>query len=223
MTPRLLDAPFAYAPPRAPYLSVIHRDRDLLVLSKPSGLLSSPGKDPALADCLEARAQAVFPQALRVHRLDHPTSGVLVMALNRRAQRLLGWQFERRLARKRYVARVGGRLPGEAGRVDAPLMTDWPNRPLQKIDPAGREAVTDWAVIAEEDGATRVALTPLTGRSHQLRVHMASLGAPILGDPFYGCAEARAAAPRLHLHAETLTLRHPADGREVTFRDPCPF
>jgi tRNA pseudouridine32 synthase/23S rRNA pseudouridine746 synthase len=223
MSARLLDAPLAYAPPRAPFLTILHRDADLLALSKPSGLLSSPGKDPALADCLEARAQAVFPQALRVHRLDHPTSGVLVMALNRRAQRLLGWQFERRLASKRYVARVWGRPPGAAGRVDAPLMTDWPNRPLQRIDPAGREAVTEWETLAAEDGATRVALRPLTGRSHQLRVHMASLGCPILGDPFYACPDARAAAPRLQLHAEALTIRHPADGREITFVDPCPF
>jgi tRNA pseudouridine32 synthase/23S rRNA pseudouridine746 synthase len=215
--------PLVYAPPAEPRLTVIHADARLLILSKPSGLLTVPGKGPDLADCLEARARAAYPGALTVHRLDLQTSGLVVMARDPLAQRILSGQFAKRLVRKTYVARVAGRPP-ESGRIDAPLAADWPNRPRQRIDrDRGRAAVTDWTTIGVEPGATRLRLAPITGRSHQLRVHLASLGHPILGDPLYGTAETRAAAERLQLHAESLAFRHPADGRAVAFADPCPF
>jgi tRNA pseudouridine32 synthase/23S rRNA pseudouridine746 synthase len=211
-----------YDPPRDP-LRVLHRDDELLVLDKPAGLLSVPGKGEHLADCLLTRAQAEFPQALLVHRLDRDTSGVMVFAMNPQAQRHLGLQFERRHTKKSYVARVWGHVAGKSGTVDLPLIVDWPNRPLQKVDfENGRPAVTDWKVMRHEGPTTRLRLTPHTGRSHQLRVHMKEIGHPILGDPFYAEGEARD-APRLMLHAERLRLRHPDGGEVVTFVSKCPF
>jgi len=216
-------APFPYTPPMEP-LTILHRDDDILVLSKPGGLLTVPGKPAEHGDCLERRARAADPAALLVHRLDRDTSGVIVMARNRQAQRHLGLQFERRMTRKTYIARVWGQVMGESGRVDAPIACDWPNRPKQMIDNEnGRPAETEWQVMARETMATRMMLRPLTGRSHQLRVHMASLGHPVLGDNFYAHEEALRAAGRLQLHALELTIRHPADGRFCTFRDACPF
>jgi tRNA pseudouridine32 synthase/23S rRNA pseudouridine746 synthase len=223
----LPDAP--YAPPENPRLSVLHHDDDILVLAKPSGLLSVPGKSADLADCLERRAVERFPTATMVHRLDRDTSGVQVLALNAKAHRHLGLQFERRKVRKAYVARVWGHVAADAGRIDLPLVCDWPNRPKQMVDHEhGRPAQTDWQVVERgetPDGmpVTRLALTPLTGRSHQLRVHLLSLGHPILGDRLYAHDAAFAAADRLQLHAASLTLHHPADGRICTFEDPCLF
>jgi tRNA pseudouridine32 synthase/23S rRNA pseudouridine746 synthase len=209
-------------PPQEP-LRILHRDAQLLVLDKPAGLLSVPGKGDHLADCLLARAQAEFPEALLVHRLDRDTSGVMVFAMNPQAQRHLGLQFERRHAKKSYVARVWGHVADKSGTVDLPLIVDWPNRPLQKVDfENGRAAVTDWKVMRHEGATTRLRLTPHTGRSHQLRVHMKEIGHPIVGDPFYAVGEARE-APRLMLHAERLRLRHPDGGEVVTFASKCPF
>lgn len=217
-------APFEYRPPAEPWLTVLHCDNDLLVLDKQSGLLSVAGKPEGHEDCLEARARARYPQARLVHRLDRETSGVMVMAMNANAQRHLGLQFERRTLSKSYVARVWGHVEGECGRIDLPLATDAAARPKQKVDVAdGRAAVTEWRVIAREENATRLLLHPLTGRSHQIRVHLMSIGHPILGDTFYATGEARAAAERLQLHAETLTLRHPTGGRHCSFTQPCPF
>ncbi|OSP55088.1 RluA family pseudouridine synthase [Pseudoruegeria sp. SK021] len=204
-------------------LNVVHEDHQLLLVDKPSGLLSVPGKGPGLEDCLISRIQKVFPMALLVHRLDRDTSGVMVFALTRSAQRHLGLQFEKRMVKKTYVARVWGRMAEREGQVDLPLIVDWPNRPLQKVDfETGRQAITDWKVVRFEEDATRVRLSPQTGRSHQLRVHMQQLGHPILGDPFYATGEALN-APRLMLHAEQLRLRHPDGGKGLTFRAPCPF
>lgn len=215
---------FSYKPLQEPYLTVLHQDDDILVLSKPSGLLSVPGKAEDHADCLEMRAQEQFPQAKTIHRLDMATSGVMVMALNHEAHRNLGLQFERRKTCKIYVARIWGYLEEDRGRVDLPLICDWPNRPRQKVDfENGKSSQTDWEVIEREEKATRVRLYPLTGRSHQLRVHMLALGCPILGDDFYAHPEALAAADRLQLHAESLTIYHPFDGAPCTFTDPCPF
>ncbi len=214
---------FAYAPP-VDDLDIIHADDDILVLNKPAGLLSVPGKSADLADCVEARARAAYPCATMVHRLDMATSGVMVAALNRAAHRHLGLQFERRHVEKTYVARVRGAMRDEEGTIDLPLRCDWPNRPKQMVDhELGRSALTDWRVLARESGATRVALSPRTGRSHQLRVHMAALGHPILGDEFYAPAPVRRAADRLQLHAERLAFFHPADGRRCVFFVPCPF
>jgi tRNA pseudouridine32 synthase/23S rRNA pseudouridine746 synthase len=147
----------------------------------------------------------------------------MVFARTPLAQRHLGWQFERRQLRKSYVARVAGRVDGDCGCIDLPLACDWPNRPRQMVTPEGKACLTEWEVAAREPQATRVTLTPLTGRSHQLRVHLATLGHPILGDPLYASDEIAAAAPRLQLHAERLTFRHPAGGAWVTFESPAPF
>lgn len=210
-----------YSPPDTP-LSVLHEDHELLVLDKPSGLLSVPGKGEHLADCLLARAQAAFPDALLVHRLDRDTSGVMVFALTPHAQRHLGLQFEKRQMKKTYVARVWGRLSEPSGIIDLPLMVDWPNRPMQMVSPEGREAVTEWKRLKASDSESRVRLFPKTGRSHQLRVHMREIGHPILGDPFYATGEARD-HPRLMLHAESLRLRHPDGGKGMTFKAAVPF
>jgi tRNA pseudouridine32 synthase/23S rRNA pseudouridine746 synthase len=200
-----------YAPPRDP-LVILHHDHQVLLVDKPPGLLSVPGKGEHLADCLMSRVQAVFPEALLVHRLDRDTSGVMIFALTPHAQRHLGLQFENRQTKKTYVARVWGELSPRTGTVDAPIAVDWPNRPLQHIDLTnGRPAQTDWRVIRAKADESRVRLMPRTGRSHQLRVHMLSLGHPILGDPFYATGPARD-YPRLMLHSETLQFRHPDGG-----------
>jgi len=211
-----------YTPPSEP-LDVLHLDHELLAINKPSGLLSVPGKGPDLADCLISRIQAAFPDALLVHRLDRDTSGVMIFAMTKSAQRHLGLQFEKRGVKKTYVAQVFGTLEPKAGQVDLPLIVDWPNRPLQKVDHEnGRPAVTDWKVLRHANGQTRVRLYPQTGRSHQLRVHMQSLGHPIMGDPFYATGPALD-APRLMLHAEELRLRHPDGGKGIRFRAKTPF
>lgn len=212
----------SYAPPDTP-LDVIHADHELLIVNKPAGLLSVPGKGEHLADCLLSRIQDAFPQALLVHRLDRDTSGVMVFALTPHAQRHLGLQFEKRGVKKVYVARIWGHLEPREGTVDEPLIVDWPNRPRQKVCPeTGRPAITDWRVMRSGAGETRVRLMPQTGRSHQLRVHMAHLGHPILGDPFYATGPARD-FPRLMLHAETLGLRHPDGGKGLRWTVKAPF
>ena len=214
--------PLVYAPPHSPRLSVIHHDASIIVLDKPSGLLAVPGRDPALTDCLEARARIVWPDALTVHRLDLATSGVCVLARGAGAHRILSMQFARRQTGKAYLARVRGAVWAQQGTINLPMRADWPNRPRQMIDPVqGRAALTRWVRLDSEDGATRLRLMPVTGRSHQLRLHLLCLGHPILGDPIYGGGVAE--APRLMLHAETLAFRHPADGRPVRFLAACPF
>ncbi len=212
----------AYVPPQDP-LHVLHEDHELLAVNKPSGLLSVPGKGPELADCLLSRVQEAFPTALLVHRLDRDTSGVMVFALTPHAQRHLGLQFEKRQVKKTYVARVWGRLEPKTGTVDLPLIVDWPNRPRQMVcHETGKPAQTDWRALRATDAESRVRLMPKTGRSHQLRVHMQSLGHPILGDPFY--AEGAALAfDRLMLHSEELRVRHPDGGRGMSFREKAPF
>lgn len=218
------DGPgFVYDPPREPFLRVLHADRHVLIVGKPHGLLSVPGKDPGLEDSVATRARARFPEARIVHRLDLDTSGVMVLGLGAEAHRRLSMAFEARETEKRYIARVAGEVAGEAGRIDLPLAYDPARKPRQRVDPAGRPSVTLWEVVGREDGATRLALTPLTGRSHQLRVHLLALGHPILGDPLYAEGAARDAAPRLQLHAERLGFRHPGHRGAVSFTDPCPF
>jgi tRNA pseudouridine32 synthase / 23S rRNA pseudouridine746 synthase len=205
-------------------LALLHADASLLVFDKPSGLLAVPAKPPGPADCLEARVRAAWPEALLIHRLDMDTSGLMVFARTRLAQRHLNWQFERRQVAKTYVARVWGDVAGEAGEIDLPLIADWPNRPRQMVCHArGRPSVTVWRVLAREDGVTRLSLAPKTGRSHQLRVHLLSLGHPILGDAFYAHPAARAAALRLQLHAERLGFRHPEGGGRLELHAPVPF
>ncbi len=211
-----------YAPPQDP-LVILHHDHQVLLVDKPSGLLSVPGKGEDLTDCLIARVQRVFPDALLVHRLDRDTSGVMIFAMTPHAQRHLGLQFENRQTKKTYVARVWGEMADKTGTVDLPLIVDWPNRPLQMVDHEnGRSAVTDWRVVRVGGNETRVRLMPKTGRSHQLRVHMLALGHPILGDPFYATGPARD-HPRLMLHSETLQFRHPDGGQGMRITAPCPF
>jgi tRNA pseudouridine32 synthase/23S rRNA pseudouridine746 synthase len=214
---------FIYAPPVEP-IRVIHVDHEVLLIDKPAGLLSVPGKGDHLADCMISRVQAAFPDALLVHRLDLDTSGVMVFALTRHAQRRLGAQFEGRETKKVYRARLWGLLHPRQGRVDLPLIVDWPNRPRQHVNhETGKPAQTDYRVLGHDsDGTTRVRLYPLTGRSHQLRVHMLALGHPILGDPLYADGPARD-FPRLMLHAESLRFRHPESEKTMTFSAPCPF
>jgi tRNA pseudouridine32 synthase / 23S rRNA pseudouridine746 synthase len=211
-----------YAPPQEP-LKIIHMDYEILVVDKPAGLLSVPGKGEHLADCLIARIKAVFPEVLLIHRLDRDTSGVMIFALTPHAQRHIGLQFEKRQTKKTYVAWVHGHIAEKTGTVDLPLIVDWPNRPRQMVDHEnGKQAITDWRVVRYTEDQTRVRLMPKTGRSHQLRVHMLALGHPIMGDPFYATGPARE-APRLMLHAEQLRLRHPDGGAGLSFTAKCPF
>lgn len=219
----MINRPFSYEPSDAP-LEIINQDDDLIIVNKPSGLLSVPGKAETHKDSVETRIKARFPEALLVHRLDMSTSGVMAFAANTAAQRHLGLQFEKRYTEKTYIVRVAGHVFGDSGHINLPLITDWPNRPRQKVDfEIGKPSQTDWEVLQREHAATRLALYPKTGRSHQLRVHMLAIGHPILGDRLYAHDAAFNAAPRLQLHAEQLRLRHPTGGEWVTFNAPCPF
>ena len=207
-----------YNPPLDPYLTILYQDDDLLIVNKPSELLTVPGKDPKHADCLITRVNRVFPTAKIVHRLDMATSGILCLAMNKAAHRHLSMQFQERQTAKRYIARVFGKLAQTTGSVDLPLICDWPNRPKQMVDHEnGKPSLTHFQVLEYEEFATRVELTPITGRSHQLRVHMLSLGHPILGDRLYAHSDALAAAPRLQLHAQMLQLTHPITEQLMTF------
>lgn len=203
---------------------VLYQDKQLLVLDKPSGLLAVPGRGADLQDCLSARVQAAFPSALVVHRLDRDTSGLMVMALHADAQRSLSRQFADRSADKRYVAVVFGCPIASEGVVDLPLRKDFDRPPRHRIDPIeGRPASTSWQLIERFADRSRLAVRPLTGRSHQIRIHLATLGHPILGDNLYAHREALAMAPRLLLHAERLSLDHPASGQRMTWNAECPF
>lgn len=216
------ETPFTYAPPPDPP-RVLYADESILIVDKPSGLLSVPGRGEDRSDCLVNRLRADFPDVLLVHRLDLDTSGVMVFARTRAAQGALGKQFEARTVKKVYIARLDGEMTEKRGRVDLPLIVDWPNRPRQHVNhETGKPAVTDWRAVKVGQGETRVRLMPQTGRSHQLRVHMAEIGHPILGDPLYATGAARN-HPRLMLHAESLRFRHPDTGVTMTFSAPCPF
>lgn len=213
-----------YDPPTSPYLDILYQDDDLLVLNKPSGLLSVPGKAPHHKDSLQLRVQRVFPGATIVHRLDMATSGTLVMALNKPSHVGISRQFELRQTSKTYIARVYGQVNKDEGTVDLPLICDWPNRPKQMVDhERGKQAQTHWKVIGRADQETLMELTPVTGRSHQLRVHMLSLGHPILGDRLYAHPTALTMASRLQLHAQQLGFNHPIGGHTLNFDCPAPF
>ncbi len=209
----------------------LHADETLLVLDKPAGLLSVPGRGADKQDCASTRAQALWPDALIVHRLDMATSGLLLMARGSAMQRTLGMAFESRLVHKRYVALVAGHVPppaAEGGEIDLPLMSDWPNRPRQRVDAGGKPSQTRWRVLAHEHDAqgrplTRLELEPVTGRTHQLRVHLQAIGHPILGDALYADADTQALSPRLQLHASELALTHPLTGEALHWHSPPPF
>lgn len=225
--PIIYDRPFDYRPPElGPQL--IHTCAQFYCVDKPAGLLSVPGKAQSHKDCVESRLKVLDPEARIVHRLDMATSGVMIMVRNSAAHRHIGLQFERRHLRKRYEALVWGRVEDMAGQIDLPLRCDWPNRPVQMVDEArGKKAITDWQVIGHErlcgHVVTRMALTPITGRSHQLRVHMLALGHPIVGDQLYAPDEAFTIASRLMLHALWIEFHHPDGGERVSFKAVCPF
>ena len=232
-------------------MKVIHADSALLVLDKPAGLLSVPGRGEDKQDCLSARVQAIYADALIVHRLDMATSGLMLMARGASAQRNLSQAFASRDVVKRYCAIVSGRMPplpeNVWGVIDLPIILDWPNRPRRMIDAqAGKPSVTRWQVAGLGAGVdvpgaaqpyaagavetydrstpfTRVTLEPVTGRSHQLRVHLAAIGHPILGDNLYAPPEGQVRASRLLLHACSLGLVHPVSGRPMQFTSPVPF
>lgn len=213
--------PLDYNPPLEPRLIVLHEDRDMLVVNKPGGLLSVPGRTPDLFDSVLSRVREIHPHAQAVHRLDLGTSGVLVVATRRKAEASLRQQFQDRLTRKVYLARVRGRVGEDEGRIDLPLVCDWPNRPRQMVcQTTGKAALTEFLVLERSEESTLVLLRPHTGRSHQLRVHMASLGHPIIGDNLYGDARQGDA---LLLHASQLGLYHPFSGEWTVFHAPCDF
>lgn len=213
---------------------LIYEDSALLVFNKPSGLLSVPGKGPEKADCLRTRVQQVYPEALTVHRLDMSTSGILLMARSAELHRKLSIAFANREVEKRYIAVVDGKVienlpdnPAETWQlIDKPIATDWINRPLQKIDAiGGKSSQTRYKVMAYDNTAdtTRLKLAPVTGRTHQLRVHLQSIGHSILGDHLYASAEVQAKSVRLLLHASELRLAHPVSGKSLTFQCASPF
>jgi tRNA pseudouridine32 synthase/23S rRNA pseudouridine746 synthase len=208
-------------------LQPLYKDDHLLVLEKPAGLLCVPGRGEDKQDCLSSRAAARWPGALVVHRLDMATSGLVLMARSPAMQRALGDAFAERRIAKRYEAIVEGLPPvsQDWSLIDAPLMPDWPRRPLQKIDAAGKASQTRWRVKEQLPAlhASHLLLEPLTGRSHQLRVHLLSIGHPILGDALYGNEAVQRRAPRLLLHATALAFAHPAHGRSMRFESPVPF
>lgn len=214
-----------YNPPLEPWLHVLYQDDHIMVVNKPSGLLSVPGRQPEHKDSVMTRIQRDYPAAESVHRLDMATSGVIIVALTKAAERELKRQFREREPAKRYQARVWGHPAAEKGVIDLPLICDWPNRPKQKVCfETGKAAQTEYEVLEyRDDNSASVQLTPITGRSHQLRVHMLALGHPILGDGFYAHDGAKAMAARLLLHAEMLTITHPQYGTPMTFRQPAEF
>jgi tRNA pseudouridine32 synthase/23S rRNA pseudouridine746 synthase len=205
-------------------VQVLFRDASLLVVNKPEGLLSVPGRHALNRDSVLARVQGRFPGARVVHRLDMDTSGVMVLALDAPTHRALSMQFQNRQVCKRYLARVAGVLASPRGEVSAPMRCDWPRRPLQMIDfEQGKSALTCYEVLAQGADEACLALKPVTGRSHQLRLHCFYLGHPILGDRFYAREGSDRRATRLMLHAETLGLRHPKSGEVMNFLADCPF
>ena len=214
---------FKYNPPDLS-IDILYHDRNIIVVNKPSGLLSVPGKGELLKDCLISRLQKVFPDALLVHRLDLETSGVMLFALTPYAQRHLGLQFEKRQVKKTYIANVWGNVENKTGEIEAPIIVDWPNRPRQKICwETGKSAFTKWRVLRKNKLSTRLRLMPTTGRSHQLRVHMLSIGHVILGDKLYAKGEALKASERLQLHSESIKIRHPEGGKGIVFKSRNPF
>ncbi len=191
---------------------ILYVDDAFIVINKPSGLLSVPGRGPDKADCAVSRVQQSFADALTVHRLDMETSGLMLFARGVESQRALSRAFESRQVEKRYVAVVDGLLQNDSGEIDLPLICDWPNRPRQIVDHAiGKPSLTRYRVLSRDETAkkTRVELSPVTGRSHQLRVHLASMGHCILGDSLYATPSALAASTRLLLHATFLGFAHP--------------
>lgn len=215
---------FIYTPPQHPLLNIIFHDEDIAVFNKPSGLLSVPGRALTHQDSLALRALQRWEEAKVVHRLDMATSGLMVMALHREAQSHLGRQFQQRVPQKKYHAEIWGHPASANGSIDLPLRCDWPNRPRQMVDhEQGKHALTHWQIIELREQTALVELMPVTGRSHQLRVHMLSIGHVIIGDTLYANGPALNAAPRLHLHASELSFYHPRTNKWLHFESALPF
>ena len=214
-----------YNPPQEPWLDLVYRDDYIAAVNKPSGLLSVPGNQPQYYDSEMSRVKEKYGFCEPAHRLDMATSGVLLFALSKAADRELKRQFREREPKKYYQALVWGHVEQDHGVVELPLICDWENRPRQKICfERGKRAVTFYDVLQRyPNNTTRVKLTPITGRSHQLRVHMLALGHPILGDKFYAHPQAKALSPRLCLHAESLQIQHPITGETMEFTAPVGF
>ena len=207
-------------------VEIVHADAHCVVVLKPAGLLSVPGLGVDGDDCLAARVQAEFTDALVVHRLDMATSGLMLFARGASAQRTLSIAFAAREVQKRYIAVASGQVAQEHGEIDLPLAADWPNRPRQKVDRVtGKPSLTRWRVLARHAAAdtTRLSLEPVTGRAHQLRVHLLAIGHPIVGDALYAPAEVLARSSRLLLHASALSFAHPAGGERLAFESTAPF
>ena len=199
----------------SPEIELLFVDDHLLVAVKPAGLLSVPGRGPDKQDCLSARVQTLYPDALVVHRLDMATSGLMLFARGARMQRTVSMMFQQREMEKRYIAVCDGLLNTPQGVIDLPIAPDWPNRPLQRLDVVhGKPSLTRYRLLRLEDDRSRVELEPVTGRSHQLRLHLASIGHPILGDALYGDM---LSAPRLLLHASQLRFNHPVSRELMSF------
>jgi len=229
VVPMAPNPDFVYCPPMSPYLDIIYQDEDVVVLNKQSGLLTVSGRLPAHKDCLQSRVNKVLPTATVVHRLDMATSGIVIMALHKPSHVAISRMFQQRETKKSYIARVYGHMKDDNGSVDQPLICDWPNRPRQMVDhERGKQSLTHYKVLSRDVdensvASTLVELTPITGRSHQLRVHMLFLGHPILGDRLYSHEAAVTASSRLLLHAQMLELEHPMNETTLTFNVPCPF
>lgn len=206
--------------------ALVYADTALLVVSKPTRMLSVPGRGEEKQDCLIRRVQIEHPDALIVHRLDYDTSGLLVLARGKEMHRRLSMMFQGREVEKRYVAVIAGKLEQDVGEVSLPLLVDWPNRPLHKVDfEDGKPSLTRYRDLAYDplSDTSRVELIPETGRTHQLRVHMQALGHPIVGDPLYAHGAIREQADRLLLHAEYLAFAHPRSGKALAFTFPADF
>ncbi|GGI83259.1 RluA family pseudouridine synthase [Shewanella gelidii] len=214
---------FEYNPPNLPWLDIRYQDRDIIVINKPSGLLSNPGIAAHTFDCALTRLQQIEPKTILVHRLDCATSGIMVFAKNKKAESHIKTQFQNRLSKKVYIAEVMGKITQEQGCINFAIAANKDKPPLQKVCESGKEAITAYKVLEYREFSTLVELKPTTGRTHQLRVHLQALGHPILGDDFYGNKACEEAASRLHLHAQSLEIIHPYTQKVIKFISDCSF
>ena len=224
MSPEPPKKPDFIVPPCHESVEMLHIDNSFLLINKPSGLLSVPGKNPLNSDCLISRVQQDYPEARIVHRLDMDTSGIMVLAIGADSHRALSKQFEQRLTHKEYTAVVYGVVEKDDGAIELPLICDWSNRPRQMVcHENGKKALTHYEVLERLKDRTRLLLKPVTGRSHQLRVHTMAIGHPILGCEFYAGEVAFGMAERLQLHATRLNINHPITGERIEGYSPTPF
>ena len=217
---------FSYNPPPLSSLDILFEDEFLLILNKPSGLLSVPGRGADKQDCLISRVQLQYPSALIVHRLDMSTSGLMILALNKDMESILSTLFQKRKVEKKYIAVVEGQVEKNEGLIDLPIITDWPNRPKQKVDyDCGKPSETLYKIlqINNKTDTSRLELTPLTGRTHQLRLHLQAIGHAILGDELYASKKAQKMATRLNLHASELRFTHPITDEYLSFNSAPDF